>query len=277
MARKPKIYLSPAAHASDNQTKCTMMCSENTHCNQYTDVLEKRLITLGFEVKRGDRGKTGKDELLRRIKEANAWGADLYYVVHTNAGGGRYSMTMCWPDDASRAKAQIIHKYRKCVKSHKVVDSTLDEIRFTMMTCLYDELFFHDNAEDCAWFHNGGMQLLAEETAQALCEMHNVTYMPPVEEKPKAEEKPVATPSAPTPSAPVKSEPAKIQPKAGDVVSLDRGKLYHTARGGAYVTRTGTFYFYDGVKVGNRYRVTNKKDRVGKRPVATNVSGWVEQ
>ena len=48
------------------------------------------------------------------------------------------------------------------------------------MPCLYDELFFHDNAEDCAWFHKEGMAKLAEETVQALCELVGVKYKAPV-------------------------------------------------------------------------------------------------
>ncbi len=186
---KPKIYLSPAAHATDNKTACPNDCSENTHCNAYMDVLETRLKALGFDVKRGDKKKTGSSAMTARVQEANKWKADLYYVAHTNAGGGRYSMTMCWPDAASRAKAQIIHKHRQCVKSHKVVDnSQLYEIKQTAMTCLYDELFFHDNAEDCAWFHNGGMEQLAEETAKALCELCGVKYTPPVTADTKVKE-----------------------------------------------------------------------------------------
>ena len=267
-----KIYLSPAAHAADNATKCPMKCSENTHCNAYVDVLEKLLKELGHEVKRGSAALTGSDAMTARVKEANAWGADIYYVAHTNAGGGRYSMTMCWPNDASKAKAAIIHKHRQCVKSHKVVtNSELYEIKQTKMVCLYDELFFHDNAEDCAWFHSGGMEKLAEETAAAMCEIGGVAYKPPVAEKP-AEKKPAATVTKP--AAPAK--PVVIVPKAGDVVKLAKGKLYHTARGDAYVTRTGTFYIYDGIRVGNRYRVTNKKESVGKLPVSKFVSGWVE-
>ena len=184
-----KIYLSPAAHATDNTTRCPNTCSENTHCNAYMDVLEQRLKALGFDVKRGDKSKTGSAAMESRVKEANNWKADLYYVAHTNAGGGRYSMTMCWPDAASRKKAQVIHKHRKCVKSHKVVDNRdLYEIKQTAMACLYDELFFHDNAEDCAWFHNGGMQMLAEETAQALCEILGVTYKAPNTADAKAKE-----------------------------------------------------------------------------------------
>ena len=172
-----KIYLSAAAHATDNPTKCNHKCGENIHCNAYMDIVEKRLKELGFEVKRGDKSKTGSTALQSRVKEANSWKADIYYVAHTNAGGGRYSMTMCWNDKASIEKANVIHKYRKCVSSHKVVTrDDLYEIKKTAMPCMYDELFFHDNAEDCAWFHNGGMEKLAEETVQALCEICGVTY-----------------------------------------------------------------------------------------------------
>lgn len=172
-----KIYLSAAAHSTDNPTKCPTKCGENVHCNAYMDIVEKRLKEIGFYVKRGSKSKTGAAARENRVKEANAWGADLYYVAHTNAGGGRYSMTMCYPNAASRKKADVFHKYRKSVKTHKVVTrSDLYEINATRMPCLYDELFFHDNAEDCKWFHGGGMAKLAEETVQALCELCGVKY-----------------------------------------------------------------------------------------------------
>ena len=247
-----KIYLSAAAHATDNRTQCPVQCSENTHCNQYMDKLEPRLREVGFEVMRGDPALTGSQAMSVRVTEANRWKADIYYVAHTNAGGGRYSMTMCYTDKASRAKAEVIHKHRQCIKHIVRQTASLYEINATAMPCLYDELFFHDNAEDCAWFHNGGMDAMVEETVQALCEICGVTYQPIPE---------------PTPTPAV--------PKAGDVVQLDGGKLYTTARGSKYVTRTGTFYLYDGQKVGNRYRVTNRADRVGKSPAGANVSGWV--
>lgn len=266
-----KIYLSAAAHGSDNPTKCPTKCGENVHCNAYMDVVERRLKALGFEVKRGDKTKTGGPALQNRVREANKWGADLYYVAHTNAGGGRYSMTMCWNNAASLEKARVFKKYRKCVKSHKVVaNNSLYEIKATNATCLYDELFFHDNAEDCAWFHNGGMALLAEETVQAICEICGVAYKAEVKEQPKAEQ-PVAAPAPKTENA--VATPAR---KAGDAVKLVNGKLYTSARGSVAVTRTGTFYLYDGIAVNGRYRVTNRRDRVGKAPIWLNVSGWAK-
>lgn len=252
-----KLYLSPAGHASDNRTKCTGTCSENTHCGRYMDLVESRMKELGVQVKRAPATWTGSGGMKKRVTEANTWGADLYYVAHTNAGGGRYSMTMCYPNATSKAKAQVIHKYRKCVSRHKVTTrSNLYEINATTMVCLYDELFFHDNAEDCRWFHDTGMALLAEETVQALCEILGVAYVAP----PSTEPEPVAPPAG---------------PKAGDVVKLNGEKLYLSSVGAAAVTRTGTYYLYDGKKVHGRYRVTNRKSRVGKKPISTNVSGWV--
>ena len=173
-----KLYLSAAAHQHDNPTKCPSKCGENIHCNAYMDLVEARMTELGVLVKRGYRDAVGDTAMQQRVADANRWGADLYYVAHSNAGGGRYSLTLCWSDTDSKQKAAVIGKYRQNI-THKVRTRTdLYEIRKTKMTCLYDELFFHDNAEDCAWFHGGGMQQMAEETVQALCELLEVTYIP---------------------------------------------------------------------------------------------------
>ncbi|MBQ6848638.1 MAG: N-acetylmuramoyl-L-alanine amidase [Clostridia bacterium] len=243
-----KLYISAAAHATDNATKCPGACSENTHCKAYMDLVEARMKAHGVAVRRGYATATGNGALTARVREANAWGADLYYVAHTNAGGGRYSVTMCWGDAPSLAKARVLHKHRKTVTPHKIVTRRdLYEIRATKMICLYDELFFHDNAEDCRRFHSGGMEQMAEETVAALCEMLGVAYRAP-----------------------------QTARKAGDTVRLVKQKLYLASTGTAGVTRTGTFYLYDGKSINGRYRVTNKTERVGKTPVALNVSGWVQ-
>ena len=178
-----KLYLSAAAHAADNPTKCPIKCGENVHCKAYMDIVETRMKALGVEVMRGFQNQVGTAAMQNRVAEANKWGADLYYVAHTNAGGGRYTMTMCWSDADSKKKAAVIGKYRKSITNHKVkVRTDLYEIRKTKMTSLYDELFFHDNAEDCKWFHSGGMEIMAEETVQALCELLEVKYVAPVKE-----------------------------------------------------------------------------------------------
>ncbi len=86
----------------------------------------------------------------------------------------------------------------------------------------------------------------------------------------KKPEKNETTASKPT------TQPAKKGYKVGDKVVLKKAKLYSTA----YDKRvdkdiSGTYYIYDGVKINGRYRITNSKDRVGKKPVGQNVTGFV--
>lgn len=210
-----KIYLSPAAHATDNKTKCPTKCGENVHCNQYMDIVEARLKELGFEVLRGGKNLTGSQAMTTRVTEANRAKVDIYYVAHTNAGGGRYSMTMYYPGNDGRAKADVFHKYRKALKHKVKANNALYEIKATSMPCLYDELFFHDNAEDCNWFHNGGMNTLAEETVQALCEICGVAYKPHEDVKPEPQPEPV---------------PASGNIKVGDLVKIEQGAVYSTGK-----------------------------------------------
>ncbi|MBP3936402.1 MAG: N-acetylmuramoyl-L-alanine amidase [Clostridia bacterium] len=242
-----KIYLSPALHGSDNPTLCPQKCSENTHCGQYMDIVEKRLKALGFEVKRGGPA-TGTAAMYKRVEESNAWGADLHYVAHTNAGGGRYSMTMCWNDSVNKKAANVLHKHRKTVPTtHKVVtNKDLYEIRATVAVCLYDELIFHDHAGDCEWFHKN-MAAMAEDTVRAMCELHGVPYAEPEEEKP--EEKKVT-------SATLYKEPLYVSSTA------------KTAAG----TKSGTAYLWSEEIVNGRVRITTDVKYVG---VAGMVTGWV--
>ncbi len=306
-----KIYLSPAAHATDNPTKCADKCGENVHANAYMDIVEKRLVELGFAVKRGDKSLTGSKAMTTRTAEANNWGADLYYVAHTNAGGGRYSVTYCYPNAASQQKAAVIGKYRKALEAYngykwraKTTDD-LYEINTTKMVCLYDELFFHDNALDCAWFHADGMAQTAEETVHAICDMFAVPYDAPVKEVALTSDDLTRVTQAVAGIASLSGEEQKrydlnsdgrvdsddLTALAGRVakidapepsytpgypISLTAGKLYLASTGKLSVTRSGTYFLYDGQPVNGRYRVTNRLDRVGKKPVGINVSGWVE-
>ena len=72
-------------------------------------------------------------------------------------------------------------------------------------------------------------------------------------------------------------KPAVKGYKKGDKVVVTKKKLYvsSTAKS-SVITKTGTFYIYDGQKVNGRYRVTNKLSNCGKKPVALYVSGWME-
>lgn len=70
-------------------------------------------------------------------------------------------------------------------------------------------------------------------------------------------------------------EPSK--PYKGMAVKLSGAKLYGSASSKTPAnTVTGTYYLYDGMNIGGRYRITISKDRCGKTPVGENVTGYVD-
>lgn len=173
----PKIYLSPAAHEHDNPCSYSAGCSENTHCNLYVDRLEKHLIACGFEVKRNPKDRTG-DRLKEAIAESNAWGADLHYIAHTNAGGGSYSLLMVYDDGISYTYAQMLAAMRRDIYAGSVkvnIAPQWAELSQTTAPAIYDETVFHDDLSSITWYHNN-LDRIAENTCKAICKMFNVEY-----------------------------------------------------------------------------------------------------
>lgn len=172
-----KIYLSPAAHEHDNPCSYSSGCSENTHCNLYVDRLEKHLIACGFEVKRNPKDRTG-DRLKEAIAESNAWGADLHYIAHTNAGGGSYSLLMVYDDGTAYTYAQMLAAMRRDIYDGSVkvnIAPQWAELSQTTAPAIYDETVFHDNLPSITWYHNN-LDRIAENTCKAICKIFNVEY-----------------------------------------------------------------------------------------------------
>ena len=63
---------------------------------------------------------------------------------------------------------------------------------------------------------------------------------------------------------------------AGQAVTLNNTPLYVSSVAKNPAThKTGVYYFYDGILIRGRYRITNAASRCGKLPVGQNVTGWV--
>lgn len=65
--------------------------------------------------------------------------------------------------------------------------------------------------------------------------------------------------------------------KAGQNVTLKNTVLYASATAKSGSTKSGTYYVYNTEVVNNRIRVTNSVNNVGKTPVGTYVSGWIDK
>ena len=195
-----KIYLSPAAHEHDNPCSYDRAgCGENVHCNRYMDELEPYLAACGFEVKRNPRGRVGAAGLRAAVQEANRWGADLYYVAHTNAGGGCRNGIMLYSDETRawaeklRARRLEVYPYRSNIS----LSPELYEINQTAMPCLYEELVFHDHLEDITWLHTHFREEAAA-TAKAFCDIFGAAFVDPYAggEQPAPAGNPYAAPAA---------------------------------------------------------------------------------
>ena len=181
-----KIYLSPAAHGHDNPCSYSGSCGENVHCNLYMDELVPYLQAAGFDVKRNPADRTG-DRLKEAIAESNAWGADLHYVAHTNAGGGSHSKLMVY-SKGSRAYgyAEALAAQRRAYFAAEgkpwavklTVEPQWAELCQTAAPAIYDELVFHDHAEQIGWFH-AHLRGMAEATAKGICAMFGVGFADP--------------------------------------------------------------------------------------------------
>ena len=185
----PKIYLSPAAHGADNPCSYRADCGENIHCNLYIDELEPYLTAAGFQLKRNPRDRTG-DRLHEAIEESNAWGADLHYVAHTNAGGGSYSKLMVYDKGTAYGYAGQIAAARRAYFAAEgkdwsvkiAVEPQWAELSQTAAPAVYDELVFHDNAEQIAWFH-GHLRGLAAAAAKGICAVFGADFVDPYQSK----------------------------------------------------------------------------------------------
>ena len=64
--------------------------------------------------------------------------------------------------------------------------------------------------------------------------------------------------------------------EAGASVALTNAPFYVASTSASPAChKSGTYYFYDGILINGRYRMTNTAARCGKLPVGKNVTGWV--
>ncbi len=74
------------------------------------------------------------------------------------------------------------------------------------------------------------------------------------------------------PEAPTQEFPPRT------MLSLYNTPLYVSSTAKTPAARkSGTFYIYDGKEINGRYRITSSAERAGKKPIADNVTGYVNQ
>lgn len=164
-----KVYLSPS---NQPRNRCALGHSEKEHCEELVQRMLPLLAQRGIEYK----VRVANSKLSANVKEATAWGADLYVPIHTNAAGGTARGTRFgfYPGRQDSAKACLVFK-QNFIKIYPLPDRVKTctyefyEAKYPECPSVYCETVFHDNQSDAAWFH-ANMNRVALNLVESIAE-----------------------------------------------------------------------------------------------------------
>ncbi|MDD4279436.1 MAG: SpoIID/LytB domain-containing protein [Candidatus Sumerlaeales bacterium] len=169
-----KVYLSPSNQPNN---KCVLGHSEKQHCEELVQRMLPLLQQRGIEYK----VRNPSNSLSASVKEATAWGADLYVPIHTNAtssGTARGTRFGYYPGRTDSMKACKVFK-KNWLKIYPLPDKVFvctynfSEAKNPKCPVVYCETVFHSNRADAEWFH-ANMNKVALNFVESISELLGV-------------------------------------------------------------------------------------------------------
>lgn len=181
-----KIFLSPSDQTRNRYASGNT--SEAIQCGKIALALEDALMRCGFAV-----GLMHYHDMAAKCASADAWGADLYIPIHTNAYNGEVSGTRIYTYDnigeGRKAGLCIYHNLAPLTpgtSDNISADASLYEIRKPAAPTVYCECEFHDVPETARWIITH-TKTIAEAICKGVCEYFGVPYKAQDDEAPKPE------------------------------------------------------------------------------------------
>jgi N-acetylmuramoyl-L-alanine amidase len=177
-----KIYISP----SDQERNAYAVgeTNEKEQCHRIAAELMVALSRCGLQ------GKTNYTaSMVERVKESNAWDADLHLPIHTNAHNGEVQGTRLFSyanTGAGKEACEAIMQTLAPVtpgESDAITTANFYEIKYAKAPTAYLEVGFHDNPEEAKWMVENTTQI-AEAICQGICEFFDQPYVKPKVETP---------------------------------------------------------------------------------------------
>ena len=178
-----KVFISPEDRAGNVYAGTALWNGKTTNekeqMGRLADDLEMALKRCGFEIINAQYG-----DMYDRVRDSNAWPADLHVAPHTNGFDGTVAGTRvhCYPSEKSRLIGRLIQERIAPLSpgtSDRLVESTnLYELRSTHMPAVLPEFGFHDNPGEAQWLIDN-METIAEETCKAICGFFDMPYTAP--------------------------------------------------------------------------------------------------
>ena len=188
-----KIYVSPSSQPAN--TYAAGNTNEQEQCRRIALATVEALKRCGFDAMTNVKdGITMYD----RVRESNAWGADLHLPEHTNAFNKKLKGTRMFCSSVSgeggKACKAILDELKPVVpgESDGVQVASYYEITATKAPCAYCEAAFHDNAEQAQWIIDHVVDI-AEAVCRGVCKHFGRKYIPVDSAAAETEENPVET------------------------------------------------------------------------------------
>ena len=217
-----KIYVSPSSQPAN--TYAAGNTNEQAQCRRIALATVEALKRCGFDAMTNVKdGITMYD----RVRESNAWGADLHLPEHTNAFNKKLKGTRMFcsslTGEGGKACKAILDELKPVVpgESDGVQVADFYEITATKAPCAYVEAAFHDNAEQAKWIIDHVVDI-AEAVCRGVCKHFGRKYVAPVGESMPED-----------PKVEVPAEDAKSEEKAG----ADEVNIIYRVQVGAFITK----------------------------------------
>lgn len=177
-----KIYISPSDQVRNLYSYGGT--NEAAQCRKIAAACKSALERCGFEVRTNF--ADGSDAMYERVRESNAWGADVHLCIHTNAGGGSGCVVFVSKlDDRHKKYGQAVYDAVSAItvanERYGVRSANFYEIKKTSGLCVYCECEFHDNARDARWIVEHTADI-GEALCRGICNATGIKYIPEKQE-----------------------------------------------------------------------------------------------
>ena len=168
-----KIFLSPSNQFGNKYAGGAT--DEGTQMGLLAQLLEERLVRMGFAVKR-----LHDYTMSYKVATADSWGADLYVCLHSNAYNGSIGGTRIfyWSKDGAGYKAGLkvfdkLAPFTPGTSDAMKQDQSLYEVRCPKAPTVYVEVEFHDVQKYATWIVDH-LPEIADKICDGICEYFGI-------------------------------------------------------------------------------------------------------
>lgn len=175
-----KIYISPSNQ--DGNKYAYGNTTEDVQCGKIGKALETALKRCGFETKL-EQYLTAS----QRVKNSDAWGADMHVPIHTNAFDGQVGGTRIFYYSAGKDAAQCVFNELAPItpgmSENVSKNTTWIENKNPKAISVYCECEFHDVPAYAKWIIEN-TEKIGEAICKGICKYYGKKYVEPKTEKP---------------------------------------------------------------------------------------------